>query len=305
VENSKAVFIYTELCKIIDEKGWKSLKNAEKLLVNFKAEGKDKPMNFSVFVDEENFLIKLLSYIDVNIQTEKRKEIAFAVCAVNNRIIDGNFDYNHKNGNMLFRMTNSYSGVDFNASVLEYMLEYSTYIVDKYDTLLKGMADGIMSMDEFFQIAFCSNSNDVNETFEKKSKAAQIYETVRNYVLGNGIEVLDSGNMTLKFAVIGEDIKIPLIVSIDSHRELIKLHSPMPFGISKEKSLECALAVCDANFGMADGCFEYDANAGFLEYRTEVSYSHGDVGEELLGYLFGTACETIDKYNHKFLIFGK
>jgi hypothetical protein len=78
----------------------------------------------------------------------------------------------------------------------------------------------------------------------------------------------------------------------------------MTYEISKKSVRDCSLAVCEANFGMADGCFEYDADGGFLEYRNEISYSKGSINDELLAYVLNEAFFTVDKYNDKFLKFG-
>ncbi len=305
----KAKIIYDSFCARILENNWKNSKEDDKLRVSFSVMGKDAPMNFRIRVDEKNQLIKFGSFVSINIPDNKKEDIAFALCAVNNRIIDGNFDFDVETKTVFFRITNSFKGIEISGEALDYLMEYSLFIVDKYDTLLRAVADGIMTLDEFLEsiVKRCgsfSKRNAKNSSLLEKENASEAYEFIKKLLVDNDFPVEPFGVLGMRLKVVGKDLEIPVIISVDSERSLIKLRSPMPFGISEKNSRKCALAVCKANFGMNDGCFEYDYVNNLLAFRTEVCYTKNNLSEELIGYLLRETFETVDRYNDSFLTFA-
>ncbi len=301
----RAEKIYKDLCLKIKDNNWKYSREDEKFRVSFSVDGKDSIMNFRIRVDEESQRIKLLSHIPINVSPQKNEDIALAICAANNRIIDGNFDYDTKSRIVFFRMTNSFNDLEVKEDVLDYMLECSFFVVDKYDTLLRALSDGLMNVDEFIKIIYQLPSEFEKEDAYKKENALKIYGFIKNCLSNNGFGIQAVGELGLKFTVVGDDLNIPIIINIDSERELFRLYSPMLFAIKGGKRKQCAIDVCNANFGMDDGCFEYDSINNRLAFRTEVSYSNSKMNEDFLWYILKDACEKIDKYNHIFLIYGE
>jgi hypothetical protein len=301
-ERARAIF--DVICQNVYENCGKWATDEENLMITFNLSGDDMLMCFRIKVDEEAQLVKLVSFIPLNIPKEKRNEFAFAICGINNRIIDGNFDYNPENGAVIFRITNSFRETEISSDVLAYMMDYSAYIVDKYNDKLNSLSLGEMSIEKFMEFVY-DLENDVGEgDVEKVSLGQKVMKTIYQYVSSNGCIPNQVSDFTIKFTVCGKDIPMEVVISVDPFRQLIRILSPMPYGIAEKHSYECALAICNANFGLADGCFEYNARNGIVDYRTEVSYVESDVNEEMLGYMIESSCEIIDKYNDKFLKYG-
>ena len=60
-----------------------------------------------------------------------------------------------------------------------------------------------------------------------------------------------------------------------------------------------------ANYGMVDGCFDYDYLNGVIIFRLTSSYRESLIGKDMLGYMLMCSCHTIDDYNDKFLSVAK
>ncbi len=318
VLKEKATKIYNIFCNKIIENNLKTAKEDDKLRVSFSAMGKDDPMNFRIMIEEKSQLIKIRSYIPISIPDEKKDVVAIALCVVNSRITDGNFDYDSQQKMVFFRITNSFKDVDIDEDIVEYLLNYSLFIVDKFDTVIKTFSAGIMSFEELLDIVYkptteAEKQEMENKVFKKKTSkdkevqkkklAEEVFEFIKSFLKENDFDVQPTDILELGFKVVGEDLEIPVIIGVDYKRSLIKFRSPLNFGIDESKSKECAFFVCHINFGMSDGCFEYDYIHKRVAFRTEIFYSKDKISEELIGYMLKEALEIVDKYNQYFLKF--
>ena len=147
LEQAKSVF--TTLCQALDKHEWHYKKDEEKLSIECGAQGDDLPMEITVKVDAERMLVMLLSHMPFAIQEDKRLDVAVAVSAINNALVDGCFDYDIASGHMFFRMTNSFIESKISDEVISYMLFCSCQIIDEYNDKFLMLAKGMISMDQF------------------------------------------------------------------------------------------------------------------------------------------------------------
>ena len=115
----------------------------------------------------------------------------------------------------------------------------------------------------------------------------------------------DEAALVVFFGVNGEDVPMQFIIKVDADRQLVRVMSPLPFKMSKEKRMEGAIATCVANYGMVDGSFDYDLSDGAISFRLTASYRESDISEQLFQYLISVTCVTVDAYNDKFLAVDK
>ena len=146
---AQAKEVFETLCRALDNHEWNYSKDEEKLAIECGAQGEDLPMKLTVKVDAERALIMLLSHIPFPIPEDKRLDLAIAVSAVNNRLVDGSFDYDVTKGNMFFRMTNSYLESMIGEDVIAYMLFCSCQTIDEYNDKFLMLAKGIISVEQF------------------------------------------------------------------------------------------------------------------------------------------------------------
>ncbi len=147
LEQTQAVF--ATLCQALDKHEWHYQKDEEKLSIECGAQGDDLPMEITVEVDADRMLVILLSHMPFVIQEDKRLDVAIAVSAINNMLVDGCFDYNVTSGHMFFRMTNSFVESKIGEDVFSYMLYCSCQTIDEYNYKLLMLAKGTISIEQF------------------------------------------------------------------------------------------------------------------------------------------------------------
>lgn len=147
IQEAKATF--ATLCRTLDKNNWKYQIDEEKLSIFCGAQGDDLPMEITVNVDVDKRLVLLFSRIPFAIQEDKRLDVAVAVSAINNALVDGCFDYNIATGSLFFRMTNSFIECELSEEVFAYMLFCSCQIIDEHNDRFLMLSKGLLSMEQF------------------------------------------------------------------------------------------------------------------------------------------------------------
>ncbi len=146
-ERSQKVF--EALCKELDSREWKYKKDEDKLKVNFIVTGDDIPIPISAVVEDKQQIITFLSPLYDEFPEDKRTEGAIAVSYVNNKLVDGCFDYSIDDGTIMFRLTNSYLDSDMGDELFSYIVDLSITMVDEFNDLFKRLVVGSMTLKEF------------------------------------------------------------------------------------------------------------------------------------------------------------
>ena len=115
----------------------------------------------------------------------------------------------------------------------------------------------------------------------------------------------DEENLVVHFIMQGEDLSIGLILIVDADRQLIRILSPLPFKISKEKRVEGAVMTCIASDKVLDGNFDYDILDGTITFRMSASFRNSHIGENLFRYMVLYCCKVVDIYNDRFFAVDK
>ncbi len=147
VEQAKVAF--ATLCQMLDKNNWSYSKDEEELSVSCSARGDDLPMELRIDVDAERMLVILISHLPFVIKEDKRLDVAIAISAINNMLVDGCFDYDLSSGHMFFRMTNSIIESTLGADAFEYMLFCSCQTIDVYNDKILMLAKGMISIEQF------------------------------------------------------------------------------------------------------------------------------------------------------------
>lgn len=141
--------VFSTLCRTLDKHEWHFKKDEEKLSIECSAQGDDLPMELTVKVDADRMLILLISHMPFVVKEDKRLDVAIAVSAINNALVDGCFDYDVATGHMFFRMSNSFLESKIGDEVFSYMLFCSCQTIDIYNDKLLMLAKGMMSVEQF------------------------------------------------------------------------------------------------------------------------------------------------------------
>lgn len=150
-KHTEAKKAYDSIVSFLDSMNWKYDKNDDDMTVMTGVSSNDIPIKLFYRVHEKNQLIQIYSHMPFSVPEDKRIEMGIAINVANYNFIDGSFDYNIKNGNILFRMTQSYIGMPLSNDVHDYMLHILTTTVDEYNDKFMKIADGSMTIEEFIQ----------------------------------------------------------------------------------------------------------------------------------------------------------
>lgn len=143
--------VYNRLLATIKGQGWRHRKNEDELKIYFDYQGEDVPMSFDILVKPETKLIALQSVQPFIIRREKRKELAVAVCAVSNVLVDGCFSYNWGEDKITFRVTYPYNKSNQYDKVLEYMISCSINTVEGFNDKFLELNKGQIKMKQFMK----------------------------------------------------------------------------------------------------------------------------------------------------------
>lgn len=142
---------YTKICAMLDANKWHYDKDADNLSIKCGATGNDLPIDIRIQVDPDKQLVTLLSQMPYSVPEDDRVLMAVAVCAANYNMVDGSFDYNLSNGNIIFRMTTSIRESIISKDVFEYMLFVSCSTVDEYNDKFLMLIKKAMTLEEFMK----------------------------------------------------------------------------------------------------------------------------------------------------------
>ena len=148
-ENEKALEVYSKICAMFDANGLSYKKLEEDLTILCGGRGDDLPMDFVIQVRPRNDTVAIFSELPFAVEEDKRLDMAVAVCAVNYLLVDGCFDFDISDGQLLFRMNNSYMDCDLDMEVFDYMFHCAVITVDKYNDKFLMLAKGYMKIEAF------------------------------------------------------------------------------------------------------------------------------------------------------------
>lgn len=147
--SEQAQEVFKAFCQVLEDKDWNYNKDEENLVIHCGAQGDDFPIKLTINIDTERSLVILLSKLPFVIQEDKRIDAAIAICAINDILADGSFDYDVNDGKIIFRMANSFIDSKLGPDVFEYMLLCSCHIIDEHNDKLFALSKGMMSLEQY------------------------------------------------------------------------------------------------------------------------------------------------------------
>lgn len=111
--------------------------------------------------------------------------------------------------------------------------------------------------------------------------------------------------MHIVLTVHGDDLPQPTVIRVMDDRSVVQIISPIPCKMPEDKRVDGAIAVSVANYGMINGCFDYDFSDGEIRFRVAAGFRGAEFTDETIFYLLAIAFQTTDKYNDKFFMLAK
>lgn len=148
-ERAAAAAIYTTLCDSLNDDGVPFIKDPGDYSVRIKMQGECLPVGLTITVEPGRYIVSFISGLPFRVAMERRREAAVAISIVNNLLTLGSFDYDFRDGSIIFRMTLNYSDSLINRDALSYTTFLTCKTVDIFNGNLMMYTGGAMSLDDF------------------------------------------------------------------------------------------------------------------------------------------------------------
>ena len=145
----EAKSVFDTLCQTLDDQNLKYDKKAEEFRIACNMQGDDLVMPLDFRVIPEKHSVLLTSPMPFHAPEDKRLEMAVAVSMVNNRLVDGCFDYDVRDGELLFRIGSSYMESAIGKELFLYLLICAVQTIDDYNDKFLLLANGMMTLEQF------------------------------------------------------------------------------------------------------------------------------------------------------------
>lgn len=142
------VLNFKNLCKTLDELNLKYDKDEEKFTVNCAVKVKDMPFDFIIKLNTEIDVLVLLSPVISDVAADRRGSMALAVARANLHMISSNFDFNTKNGSLIFRLSTAYADTVLNREAFKNMVMTALSTIGFYYEKLLAVANNDMSAEQ-------------------------------------------------------------------------------------------------------------------------------------------------------------
>jgi len=149
---AEAKKVLASLIEELEECGWRYELIEDKLLVHFSGRGDDLPMEFFISVDPERELVTSRSVLPFELDPEKLIESSVAVALVNYKLVDGNFEFDPKEGHLFFKLTSSFKDSLLSKEFFKYLIHFAVVIVDEFNEKLLMLAKGMIDLEKFMEI---------------------------------------------------------------------------------------------------------------------------------------------------------
>ena len=142
--------VFNTFCSALDSRGWKYQKNEDELTIRTGAKGDDLPLDLHIKIDEGRQLIYIRSPL-LSIPEDKRREGASIICAINYRLIRGCFDYDERDGEVVFRLGHAYTDSIIGPELCINLLSCVCSTVDEFNDGIALYVIGALSYEGFLK----------------------------------------------------------------------------------------------------------------------------------------------------------
>lgn len=154
-EIKQANTVFDSVLVYLDKHEWKYEPHRDTLTVTLATKGYDLVIPILIKVNPELMVISVYSQMPFDVPDEMRVPITVAVTAANYCIVDGSFDYDVKEGHIVYRITSSFRDSIISEAVIEYLLMCACVTADayndKFDDMIKDKASPQQMLDIIYK----------------------------------------------------------------------------------------------------------------------------------------------------------
>lgn len=151
VHSERGISVYQMIKKHLDEKDFHYEADDDRLVLKLIVHGEDLPQPTFIEVDDDRELMSVLSPIPSRIPEERRVDAAVAVSVANYGMITGGFDLDMSDGEIRFRVSQTFRGMEMSDEAIGYTLAITFITTDKYNDKFFMLGKGLMSLEQFIE----------------------------------------------------------------------------------------------------------------------------------------------------------
>ena len=151
-DNQNAIGIYIDIVSMLLEKELQFESYDDDLVAKIFFTSDDFPTEFIISVDGERELVGFVAKLPFTAPKEKRVDIAFATGIANNTLLNGNFDFDYRSGEIYFRMAQSFKGgVTLTNESIEHLIYVAILTMDEFNDRFFMICDDAMTLQKFVE----------------------------------------------------------------------------------------------------------------------------------------------------------
>ena len=149
--STKGMQVYQMFKKHLEEIDFKFEAHDDDLVLTLTVNGDDLPQPTLIRVIDEQDIVQIVSPIPSHLPEDKRIDAAVAVSVANYGIINGSFDLDMSDGEIRFRVTQSFREMEMSEECIKYILNITFLTTDKYNDRFFMLGKGLMSLEQFIE----------------------------------------------------------------------------------------------------------------------------------------------------------
>ncbi|MBQ6594336.1 MAG: hypothetical protein IJH78_01585 [Clostridia bacterium] len=143
--------VYEEFKTWLNSKNFRYDPHDNDLVISMTVRGEDLPQPTLIRVMADRDVVQILSPIPGNIPENKRMDAAVAVAVANYGLINGSFDLDMNDGEIRYRVCQSFKESQVNQEMVGYLLNVVFFTTDKYNDAFFMLGKGMMSLEDFIK----------------------------------------------------------------------------------------------------------------------------------------------------------
>ena len=149
--SENGIKVYEMFKKHLEEHDFGFEAHDDDLVITLTVNGEDLPQPTIIRVFDDRDVVQVISPIPSRIPEDKRLDAAVAVAVANYGMINGSFDFDMSDGEIRFRVAQSYEGMEISEEFIKYILGVAVFTTDKYNDSFFMLGKGMMSLEQFIE----------------------------------------------------------------------------------------------------------------------------------------------------------
>ncbi len=137
---------------------------------------------------------------------------------------------------------------------------------------------------------------------EALARAGEVFDTIEKVLQERRCACyISKPILKIYLTVHGDDFDFPILFKFAMDCGLLAAFGMLPFKVPEKKRKDFAVAVCAANWELADGCFNLELEGeGQIYFKTTANYINTNLSKEVIEHIIDLTAAAVNIYGGKF-----